>query len=311
MSCLNSQSFARRTFAWLLQKPYALLVIATLFWASNAIAGKLAVGEITPAMLVFLRWICAGAILYGLGARHFHRDFPVIRAHMGLLGALGAIGFTGFSLGLFTALHYTSAVNVAIEQSAIPMFVLTISFVVLRINPLLMQVVGLLMGMAGVVIAATQGAPMQLLSANVNRGDLIMIAAAFAYAVYSFSLRWRPSIHWMSFLIAAMIGASLAALPVLVWTMVRDGAVVPTLFGWAILAYVSIFPSIISQALFVRAVEAIGAGRASLFITLVPVFSALLAVAILGEALHLYHILALALVLGGIALAESQARRQP
>ena len=84
-------------------------------------------------------------------------------------------------------------------------------------------------------------------------------------------------------------------------------------FGWrapAIILYVTLFPSLLSQIFFIRGVELIGANRAGLFINLVPVFGAGLAILLLGEVFRLYHAVALALVLGGIALAETSSRRR-
>ncbi len=306
---MSHKNSSERMLLHLFARPYLLLILATLLWASNAIVGKLAVGQITPTALVLLRWMGAAGILYAIGATHFHRDLALVRANWPVLLGLGAMGFTGFSVCLYTALHHTSAINVSIEQSAVPMFVLAINFVVLRIRPLAWQIVGFVMGVGGVVLTATRGEPAQLLYASVNRGDLYMIVACIAYAFYSFALRWRPDIHWISFLIAAMIGASVAAAPIFLWTIARTGLVLPSATGWVLLAYVTVFPSIISQAFYARSVELIGANRASLFINLVPVFGALLAVVLLDETLQLYHIAALALVLGGIALAEAQARR--
>lgn len=80
--------------------------------------------------------------------------------------------------------------------------------------------------------------------------------------------------------------------------------VLPDLPGWAIVAYTAIFPSILSQIFYIRGVELIGSNRAGLFINLVPIFGTLLSILILGEDFHFYHALAMALVLGGIWLAE-------
>ena len=81
--------------------------------------------------------------------------------------------------------------------------------------------------------------------------------------------------------------------------------------GWAIIAYTAIFPSILSQIFYIRGVELIGANRAGLFINLVPIFGTLLSIIILGEDFRAYHAIAMALVFGGIWLAETSGRRRP
>lgn len=80
--------------------------------------------------------------------------------------------------------------------------------------------------------------------------------------------------------------------------------VIPGIKGWLLVIYCAIFPSVLAQILFMRGVELVGSNRAGLYVNLVPVFAALFAVMILGEVMHLYHIISLVLVLGGIYMAE-------
>jgi len=128
--------------------------------------------------------------------------------------------------------------------------------------------------------------------------------AVIAYAIYTVALRWKPPVHWKSLMAGPALGAALTALPLVFWEMSTDSLILPDATGWAIIAYAGLFPSLISQVFYIKGVEGIGANRAGLFINLVPVFGTLLSVTLLGESLQLFHIVALALVLGGIAIAE-------
>ena len=160
------------------------------------------------------------------------------------------------------------------------------------------------MARSGVVVTATHGAPLALLEAGINRGDAIMMVAVLLYAGYAVALRWKPAVHWLSLLFAMAVAALLCATPAFLVEIATQGWRMPSAQGWLIVAYTAVFPSIVSQLFFIRGVELIGSNRAGLFINLVPIFGALLAVALLGEVFRAYHLLGLVLVIGGILIAE-------
>ena len=101
------------------KKAYLLLLATTLFWAGNAIAGKLAVGHVSPMLLNTARWGFMLAILLVVGVKHLARDWPVIRRHWWFLLFTGAVGFTGFSVAMYSALVYTSATNVSCASTTV------------------------------------------------------------------------------------------------------------------------------------------------------------------------------------------------
>jgi drug/metabolite transporter (DMT)-like permease len=166
------------------------------------------------------------------------------------------------------------------------------------------QVIGMAVTLVGVAIVAARGEFETLAALSFNIGDVWMIIACGAYATYTLLLRKRPDVSAFVFIAALSAMAFVLTIPLLVWEMATGAILWPDGRGLAIVLYVALFPTLVSQLLFMRGVELIGASRAGLFVNLVPVFGAILAVAILGEPFHLYHALALALVLGGIWLAE-------
>jgi len=139
---------------------------------------------------------------------------------------------------------------------------------------------------------------------TVNSGDAIMMIAVVAYAVYTVALRWRPRIDWRTLMAIPAFFAMIFSLPLVFWEYSNDRLVWPDTEGWIVVLYTGIFASLIAQVLYIKGVEQIGANRAGLFINLVPVFGTLLSVAIIGERLQFFHIAALVLALGGIAIAE-------
>ncbi|EXL10383.1 DMT family transporter [Aquamicrobium defluvii] len=292
------------------QNPYILLAAATLFWAGNSVAGKMAVGHVSPMFLNAIRWGVVMVILGLAGRREIAMDWAVIRQRKWYLLAMGAIGFTLFSAALYSALLYTSATNASIEQGGIPLLVFIFSYLLYGTRTTLAQLGGFVISFIGIVLTATHGAPGRLLQLDVNYGDALMIVAILTYGFYTAALRRKPQLHWMSLMVALCAGAFASALPFL-WAEAASGALIlPDATGWAIIVYVVLFPSLLSQITYIRGVELIGANRAGLFINLLPVWGAFLAVVVLGEDFQTYHAIALVLVLSGVLIAEYDGRRR-
>ncbi len=290
---------------YLFSNPYLLLLLATLLWGANSNAGKLAVGVIDPITLTQLRWFFTALIATIFGFNYLRRDWPVAKQHLALLFVLGCLGFSGFNLSLYGALTYTSVINASIEQASIPLFILVFNFLLFGQRVMALQLLGVILAVAGVVVTVSEGNPAVLLDSGLNRGDAMMIFASFLYASFSVLLRHKPKIHWLSFLAILALSAALATIPFTVWHWGQNGGV-PEIGknAWLLVAFVVIFPSLISQLLYIRGVELLGANRAGLFINMVPVFGSLIAVLVLGESFFAYHAAGLCLVFGGIALAE-------
>lgn len=267
-------------------------------------AGKLAVGHVSPMVLTTFRWIIALTIILAFMLPQVRRDWPAIRKHWLQLLLYGSFGFTTFNALLYTALGYTSAINAVIEQAGIPMLIFVFNFVLFRIQASIAQIVGFSVTLVGVLITAAHGEFSALAELQFNFGDALMLLACIVYAAYTVSLRWKPEMHWQSFIAAPAFGALISAIPLFFWELSRGAAILPDATGWAVVLYAGIFPSLLSQVLYVRGVEMIGANRAGLFINAIPVFGTILSVLLIGEALHLFHVVALLLVLGGIAIAE-------
>lgn len=285
-------------------RAYFYLSVTALFWGANSVAGKLAVGHVSPMVLTTFRWIVALSVILALMMPQVKRDWPVIRKHWVQLLLYGVFGFTAFNALLYTALGYTSAINAVIEQAGIPMLIFIFNFILFRIQASFAQIVGFSVTLVGVLVTAAHGEFSALAELEFNFGDALMLLACIVYAAYTVSLRWKPNLHWQSFIAAPSFGALLSAIPLFFWELSRDAAVFPDTRGWAIVLYAGIFPSLLSQVLYVRGVEMIGANRAGLFINAIPVFGTILSVLLVGETMHPFHIVALLLVLGGIGIAE-------
>lgn len=298
-----------------LRTAYIILTLTSLFWGGNVVAGKLAVGEIEPNALIILRWTGALLAILPFALRPLARDWAVIRGKWWLYAFYGAVGFVTFNVLVYTAAHFTSGVNTAIEQVAVNIFVMLLNFVLFRTSVQALQLLGVVLTILGVALTATHGDLGRLLALQVNVGDLMVIFACFTYAIYSITLRWKPATHWMSFFVASVVGAIAAAF---FYQQVLGGGIAAfftqlpeiTPKGWAIVAYTTLFPSVISQIFYVRGIELIGSNRASLFVNLIPIFGTIGAVLVLGERLETFHLMAAGLVVIGIVLAEFSVRRR-
>lgn len=288
-------------------RAYLLLTLTTLFWAGNVIAARIAVGEVSPMLLITLRWFGTLVLLLGIGGAQFRRDWPVLRRRLPYLTAMGVVGLTAFNALFYIAAHETTAVNIGILQGAMPVFVLLGSVALFRTKLGVLQLSGIAITMAGVVLVVSQGNLALLAALDINQGDLFMLLASLLYAAYALGLRNRPQVSPVSVLTVISAAAAIATLPLAVAEGFMGRTVWPSADGWAVVAYVTVFPSVMSQLFFIKGVSLIGPARAGVFINLVPVFAAILAVAILGEAFRWYHFGALVLVLLGIWLAERRA----
>ena len=294
----------------MLRHAYLLLVLTTLFWGANAVAGKLAVGHISPMLLNSMRWLVAAAVLAPLFRERIKADLPALRENAVTFLVLGGFGFTGFSVALYSAVAYTSAINVSIEQAAMPLVVFLVNFLLFRTGVIPAQVLGLLLSVAGVALTASHGDLSRIAELDFNRGDLIMLAGVLCYGGYTAALRLKPALPWQSVLFAFVLAALVTSIPFTIWEFATGRGTIPTATGWALVAFTAIFPSMLAQAFYIRGVEMIGANRAGLFINLVPLFGTLLSIIVVGEAFHPYHAIALAMVLGGIGLAEHSGRKR-
>ncbi|NDV87222.1 EamA family transporter [Aurantimonas aggregata] len=289
--------------------PYAILTIVALFWGGNAIAGKLAVGHVSPMLLTLLRWTFACLIMTPLAFQDVRREWPTIKRHLPFLFLLGAVGFTFFNAIFYLAMNYTSAINATIEQSAMPLVVFAANYVLFRTGVTVFQLLGFTLTLIGVLITAAHGELATLLALDLNRGDAMIIVAVLIYGGYTVALRFKPDINWRSTIYVLSLAALAASIPLAAaeWAMGYGQA--PDLQGLSAALYTAIFPGLVAQILYIRGVTMIGPNRANLFINLVPIFGAMLAVGIVGEELHPYHLAALAFVLAGITLAELGAPR--
>lgn len=290
------QSFVRSFFS----RPYLLLSLTSLFWAGNIVLGRYAAGHVPPAALSFIRWVGAFLILIAFAWPFLKRDWPKIRQHLGVMLILTFAGITIYNVMAYWGLQYTQAINALLITSAHPLLVAAWAFVLYREKLTIWQTIGIALSLAGVLTILTRGDLSALREVRFNIGDVVFFSAQIVYSFYATLIKSRPNISPISFL-AFTIGVGAVLLSPIYAAEVAMG-ITFTLDtkAFLILAYITIFPSLLAYLFFNRGVELIGPNRAAPFYHLIPIFGSVLAIVFLGERPEIFHGVGYALVLAGI-----------
>jgi drug/metabolite transporter (DMT)-like permease len=307
MSASDQTSSTASSGGWIANQPYLLLCITALFWAGNAIVGRLAAGHIPPVTLSFLRWSLAFLIILPFAWKHLVRDWTTIRAHLGTMIFISVVGIGGFNTLQYWALEYTQALNTLLLQSAGPLVVAVWSLILLGVRLTLAQAAGVLLSLVGVLVILLHGDLTALSSIEFNKGDIIFTGAMVIFGLYSVLTLKRPAIHGLSFA-AFTFGCGAACLiPLWIWELFTRPPMAFNIANLLSLLYVAVFPSTLAYTCYNRGVQLIGANRAAPFFHVVPLFGSVMAMVFLGERPQLFHIVGFALVLTGVFVASRKA----
>jgi len=271
--------------------PALLLALAQLLWAGNFVLGRAVSPHIPPVALAFWRWSVALLLLLPFTWRHLREGWPTIRRALPVLVPLGILGVGNFNTMVYVGLGQTTATNAALLNSACPAFIL-------MIGPLL-----------GVLAIVSRGDPGTLLGLAFNHGDAWVLGAVLSWACYTVLLARRPArLHPLA-LLTVLVAIGLAWIApwyaAEAWRGARvswDGITLATL------GYVGVMASVVAYAAWNQGVAELGADRSAAFLHLLPVFAALLAALLLGEAFRPYHAVGIGLVLLGVRVAGLHPR---
>lgn len=279
---------------------YFLLILPPLFWAGNSVLARGVATLIPPVTMSFWRWFLALLVLLPFTWRQTKRDLPVIKQHWKIILALGTFGIASFNTLLYTAAHTTSALNIALTQSVMPVVIVVISFIFYRERITTLQFGTIVLCMLGAGYIVIRGDWQRFAHLQFVNGDLLMLLAVILYALYSVLLRQRPQIHQLSFLTATFSVGVVLLFPLYLWEM--QVVPLPQLTRPIVisLTYLALLPSIASYLLWNKGVHQIGANRAGLFINLIPMFASVLAVLFLHEKFQLYHTVGIILISTGL-----------
>ena len=284
--------------------PHFLLTLTSIFWAFNTVAGRAAVGEVSPLLIVSVRWFFVSIILSILCRNQLIETWSILNKKIKWLIFMGLFGFTGFNSAYYVAAHDTIAINLGLVQGTMPAFIIIIAWIWLKDKINFTQFLGVLITFIAVLIVVCSGNFNALIELELNSGDIVMIFACTLYAIYAVGLRKKPKISALPLLTFFAYIAFLGSLPGFIYETYSNQLILPGQKGFIILGVIIIFPSFLAQIFFMKGVEKIGPSRSGLYTNLVPVFSSLLAVFFLGEEFQFFHLLSLIMIFTGIYLFE-------
>ncbi|MDR3516195.1 MAG: DMT family transporter [Azospirillaceae bacterium] len=285
----------------LLASPHLVLLLAQLFWAGNAIAGRAAVGHLPPIALAFWRWALALVILLPFALPTAIHQGAAIRRQWKFLVALAAASVATYNTFLYLALTTSTAVNTTLVSATIPVAIAALSWLWLGQRLDRRQSGGLLLSLAGVVLVIARGDPAALAALRFHQGDLWALAAVASWAVYSVMLRRHPcSLDPATLLLMQVSLGLLWMLPPYLLEWRHSGGFTLDLTTASLITYVATFPSLLAYAFWNRGVTRLGPQIAGLYTNLIPVFTALLATLLLHEQIQWFHAAGLVLIVGGI-----------
>lgn len=292
------------------RSPYVLLTLTALFWAGNSVLGRALADDVPPITLSFWRWCIAFVILLPWVARSLGAHWRVVLNHWKVMIFLSVLGVPAYNTINYAALHTTTATNSLLVNSACTVMIIAVNYLMFGVRATARQWIGLAVSVAGTLLIVTRGAPQALLTLDLVRGDVLLLAAALSWAIYTACLRWRPrELDQLTFLGASIVIGVIALFPLYWW---ESSSAAPVVFTPAVIlgvAYTGIFPSVLALLFWNKAVAEVGANRSGQFMHLVPVFGITLAVIFLGETLQPFHLAGAAIIFTGIYLATARTRR--
>lgn len=282
---------------------YAALVLTAMMWASSVVVARGLLDAMPPVLLTVTRWVAVLAALAPFAWRDreaLARAFP---REWRSLAVFALIGFAPQTLLFYLGLERTTAINAALLNSTIPVLIVAVAAWLHHRRPRPIEVAGIAISLAGVVVVIVRGRLETLATLSVNPGDLVALASMAIWAYYTVRLADRsPTLRFPSFMFAAgSIGLAIV-LPGLAVEAVMRGLPVPSLRSIAGAAYLGLLPTLAAMLLFAYGIRRVGPVQAGLFTHLVPVFAAALAALALGERLQPFHAAGFALVAGGAIL---------
>jgi drug/metabolite transporter (DMT)-like permease len=291
-----------------LAHPFALLTLVALFWAGNVVLGRAVPGRIPPVTLNSLRWAIALAVVLPFAWPQLAGMARIVRAHMVQLAMLAIPCVAIYNSLLYAGARTTTATNAGVIVGMMPIMIVVFAGLLGQERVTWRRAAGLAVSFAGVVCVICKGHLDFIRDLSCTPGNLMILGAATAWGIYTALLR-RFALPLGSFALLALLSAiGLAvSLPFCAWEFMAGARVEWSIGTAAAVLYVGVFPSVIALVLWNRAVAEVGAGTAGLFTNLIPVFSLLLAVVLLGETVERFQLIGMGLIFAGIRLATMRA----
>lgn len=274
-----------------------------LCWAGSIVVVRDVAGIVPPAAMSFLRCVLALIILYPICRRSLHAQLPLMRKHWKIIGLQGALLFIGGNGMLFVGLQFTSAISGALINSAEPVVIVAVAWVMFRDRLTTIQWIGVVISMIGVLYLVGRGDASVFLSLDLNIGDVFVLISIVSWAFYAVLTRRVPrELDRLNLVFGILVAGAVVVFPFWILENIFYKA---TPLIWATVwttGFNAVFASILALFWWNHTVEKLGPGRAGLFVHLIPVYTVILAMWLLGEEPYLFHAIGIGLIAIGIFL---------
>ena len=289
-------------------KAYIMLICATLFWAGNFIVGKYAfLTEIPPLSLVFYRWLFVWIILLPFTYKDIIKHKDTILNNLPLLFFLGLTSVGLFNSFTYLSLIYTQVINSSLFNTAIPAIIILLCFLFKVEKTNKFQLSGLFISVCGILAIITKLNLDILLSLNFNKGDLIMIGGALTWGIYSTLLKRKKfSLPLLTLVHIVCTFGLVTVFPQFLYELWNGQVIKFDINLFYLLIFLALFPSIGSYYCWAGAVSIIGANRAGIFLSLIPLFSTIMAIALYNEKFQFFHLIGAILIIIGLYLSNKE-----
>ena len=285
---------------------YSLLVFATFCWSGNFIVGKFAyLFEVPPLTLNFLRWVSVWLLLIPFTYKEIYNNLEHIKKNWIVISFMGVITISTFNSVVYFALTQTQVINAVLVLAAIPAVTIIISSLMKVDKTNIFQLIGLLLSVIGIGAIISNADLNKIFSLSFNKGDLWMLVCVLTWSLYSTLLKKHKFKFSQFTLIQLMV--SVGILFLIPQFFYEKSIGLELNFNKAfflILFYVVMFPAIAAYYCWQKGIEIIGPNRSTMFIQLMPLFSAIMAIIIFNEKFELYHFVGACFILTGIYLSN-------
>ena len=287
---------------------YFILILTTIFWSGNFIVGKAAsMFQIPPFSLNFYRWFFAGLILLPFTYKEILNNKKYVLDNLGFFIILGITSITIFNSIVYYSLYYTQVISGILMISTIPVWIIFISSILKIEKTNIFQIIGVILSLTGVIFIITKADLNLIKNLDFNKGDLSMVIAMFSWAIYSALLKSKKyEISQVSLLEVVIICGLFFLIPIYFIEMNMGNLIILGKPFYLILAYVVIFPGLASFFFWIKGISIIGANRAGIFLHLMPIMGAIMAMLIFEERFMFYHILGAIFIIAGITLSNKK-----
>ncbi len=288
----------------------SLAVLATIIWSGNFIVARGVIKDIPPVTLSFYRWLTATVILLPFAWKYFAKEWKLVKENFLYFFFVSLTGVSMFNTFVYIAGHYSEAINLAlIGTTSSPIISVILAKIFLKERISVIRIIGMMVCIAGILLLLSKGNFYNLLTFSFSKGDWWILAAAFSFAIYNTMVKKKPAnMNSINFLFVVFATGTLLLVPFYFYELKTSGGIAINFSNLSVILYLGLGASVICFLLWNISIAKLGTGRTALFGNLIPVFSSIEAVFILGEKITWIYYTSFALVIAGLLIANLQKR---